>query len=145
MWRCPSVILLTPCTSPVGDWRLPDEDFGAPGDGATDDHQPSQGQHEQHGAGHQGSGEEQGQRLSDDFHLYAIEWEPEAVRFYFDSKLYATFAPSQLPADGKWAYDHPFFIILNVAVGGDWPGAPDETTVFPQQMLVDYVRVYQKG
>jgi len=85
-----------------------------------------------------------GQRLSDDFHLYAIEWEPAAVRFYFDSKLYATFTPSQLPADGKWVYDHPFFILLNVAVGGDWPGSPDETTVFPQQMLVDYVRVYQK-
>jgi beta-glucanase (GH16 family) len=86
-----------------------------------------------------------GQRLSDDYHLYAIEWEPAAVRFYFDSKLYATFTPSRLPAGGKWAYDHPFFILLNVAVGGDWPGSPDETTVFPQKMFVDYVRVYQKN
>ena len=42
-------------------------------------------------------------------------------------------------------YDHPFFIILNVAVGGDWPGNPDETSVFPQTMLVDYVRVYQRA
>ena len=85
-----------------------------------------------------------GQRLSDDYHLYAIEWEPSTVRFYFDSKLYATFTASQLAAGGKWVYDHPFFLLLNVAVGGDWPGSPDETTVFPQKMFVDYVRVYQK-
>ncbi len=43
----------------------------------------------------------------------------------------------------NWVFDHPFFIVLNVAVGGDWPGSPDATTVFPQTMLVDYVRVYQ--
>jgi len=86
-----------------------------------------------------------GQRLSDDYHLYAIEWEPSVARFYFDSTLYATFTPSQLPEGGKWVYDHPFFILLNVAVGGDWPGSPDETTIFPQKMFVDYVRVYQKS
>jgi beta-glucanase (GH16 family) len=45
----------------------------------------------------------------------------------------------------KWVYDHPFFMILNLAVGGDWPGAPDNTTVFPQTLLVDYVRVYKKS
>jgi beta-glucanase (GH16 family) len=44
---------------------------------------------------------------------------------------------------GPWVFDHPFFIILNNAVGGDWPGPPDASTVFPQRMLVDYVRVYQ--
>jgi len=43
----------------------------------------------------------------------------------------------------KWVFDHPFYIILNVAVGGKWPGPPDSTTVFPQAMLVDYVRVYK--
>jgi beta-glucanase (GH16 family) len=43
----------------------------------------------------------------------------------------------------KWVFDHPFFIILNVAVGGDWTGPPDETTTFPRTMLVDYVRVYK--
>jgi beta-glucanase (GH16 family) len=48
-----------------------------------------------------------------------------------------------IPDNTEWAFDHPFFIILNVAVGGNWPGEPDDTTVFPQQMLVDYVRVYQ--
>ena len=85
-----------------------------------------------------------GQNFADDFHLYAVEWEPGTVRFYVDSNLYATFTQSQWPAGGAWIFDHPFFIILNVAVGGDWPGSPDSTTVFPQQMLVDYVRVYTK-
>jgi len=85
-----------------------------------------------------------GQKFADDFHLYAVEWEPGTVRFYVDSNLYATFNSSQWPAGGTWAFDHPFFIILNVAVGGDWPGAPDNSTIFPQQMLVDYVRVYSK-
>ena len=85
-----------------------------------------------------------GQKFADDFHLYAVEWEPGTIRFYVDSTLYATFNSSQWPAGGTWVFDHPFFIILNVAVGGSWPGSPDNSTVFPQQMLVDYVRVYTK-
>jgi beta-glucanase (GH16 family) len=85
-----------------------------------------------------------GQNFSDDFHLYAVEWEPGTIRLYVDTALYATSNSSQWPAGGAWVFDHPFFIILNVAVGGDWPGSPDGTTVFPQQMLVDYVRVYTK-
>jgi beta-glucanase (GH16 family) len=83
-------------------------------------------------------------RLSDDFHLYAIEWEPQSVRFYLDSQIYATFTSAEWPAGGTWVFDHPFFIILNVAVGGNWPGPPDSTTKLPQKMLVDYVRVYKK-
>ncbi|MGO9268914.1 MAG: family 16 glycosylhydrolase [Terriglobia bacterium] len=85
-----------------------------------------------------------GARFADDFHVFAVEWEPNVVRFYVDSNLYATDTPSSLPAGSTWVLDHPFFILLNVAVGGGWPGAPDSSTVFPQQMLVDYVRVYQK-
>jgi beta-glucanase (GH16 family) len=85
-----------------------------------------------------------GQNFSDAFHLYAVEWEPGTIRFYVDSNLYATFTQSQWPAGGTWVFDHPFFLLLNVAVGGNWPGSPDSTTVFPQQMLVDYVRVYAK-
>ena len=85
-----------------------------------------------------------GQNFADDFHLYAVEWEPGTVRFYVDSNLYATVTQSQWPAGGTWTFDHPFFILLNVAVGGSWPGSPDATTSFPQQMLVDYVRVYTK-
>ena len=83
--------------------------------------------------------------FSDNFHEYAIEWEPNVLRFYMDEYLYATFVPGQLPPGEKWVFDHPFFIILNLAVGGDWPGPPDSTTQFPQQMLVDYVRVYEKA
>ena len=85
-----------------------------------------------------------GRNFADDFHLYAIEWEPDIVRFYVDSNLYATFNSSQWPAGGKWVFDHPFFIILNLAVGGNWPGSPDASTKLPQSMLVDYVRVYTK-
>jgi beta-glucanase (GH16 family) len=85
--------------------------------------------------------------LSDDFHIYAVEWETNVVRFYVDTTLYETRTPADIPADAganaKWVYDHPFFILINVAVGGTFPGPPDGTT-FPQAMLVDYVRVYKR-
>jgi beta-glucanase (GH16 family) len=84
-----------------------------------------------------------GRKFSDDFHSFAVEWEPNVVRFYVDGRLYKTRTPADLPAGSSWVFDHPFFIILNVAVGGGWPGNPDTTTVFPQKMLVDYVRVYR--
>ena len=83
------------------------------------------------------------QKFSDDFHIYAIEWEPNQIRFYVDNTLYATRTSSEIPAGTTWVFDHNFFIILNVAIGGGWPGNPDGTTVFPQTMLVDYVRVYE--
>jgi beta-glucanase (GH16 family) len=82
-----------------------------------------------------------GQKFADDFHIFAVEWEPAAIRFYVDGNLYQTKTPAD--ASGKrWVFDHPFFIILNVAVGGNFPGSPDDTTIFPQVMTVDYVRVY---
>lgn len=82
--------------------------------------------------------------FSDDFHLYAVEWEPEAIRWYVDSNLYQTLTPASLPTGARWVFDHPFYILLNLAVGGNLPHNPDETTVFPQSLLVDYVRVYQR-
>ena len=85
------------------------------------------------------------QKFADDFHLFAVEWEPAVIRFYVDKDLYATVIPADLPKGSKWVYDHPFFLLLNVAVGGDWPGSPDPTTTFPQTMLVDYVRVYRRA
>jgi beta-glucanase (GH16 family) len=84
-------------------------------------------------------------RFTDDFHIYAVEWEPKAIRFYVDDHLYATRTPAELPKGTKWAYSHPFFILLNVAVGGSWPGNPDATAQYPQTMLVDYVRVYKRS
>lgn len=80
--------------------------------------------------------------FADDFHIYTVEWEPETIRWYVDDALTFTVSADDVP--GAWVYDHPFFIIMNVAVGGSWPGYPDETTTFPQQMKVDYVRVYQR-
>ena len=84
------------------------------------------------------------QKVSDKFHTFAVEWGPNVIRFYVDDLLYKTRTPADLPAGTSWVFDRPFFVILNVAVGGGWPGNPDATTVFPQQMLVDYVRVYQR-
>ena len=81
-------------------------------------------------------------KLSDDFHVYAIEWATDVVRFYVDGHLFETRTPADLPAGKQWVYNHPFFMILNLAVGGTWPGSPDTTTVLPAHMLVDYVRVY---
>jgi beta-glucanase (GH16 family) len=84
-----------------------------------------------------------GAKFADDFHVFAIEWETNTIRWYVDGNLYST----RTPADTKgntWVFDHPFFIILNLAVGGDWPGNPDGTTVFPQKMLIDYIHVCQK-
>jgi len=82
--------------------------------------------------------------FNDDFHIFALEWEPNEIRWYLDGKLYETQtkwytkdAPYPAPFDQK------FFIILNFAVGGAWPGPPSKDTVFPQTMQVDYVRVYQ--
>ena len=84
------------------------------------------------------------ERLNESFHVFAVEWEPSEIRFYVDENLYATRRPSDLPQGAKWVYDHPFFILLNLAVGGAWPGNPDNTTEFPQKMWVDYVRVYRR-
>jgi beta-glucanase (GH16 family) len=85
-----------------------------------------------------------GAKLADGYHVFAVEWETEVVRFYVDDTLYETRTPTDVPAGKTWVYDHPFFLLLNVAVGGGWPGDPDDTTTFPQTMLVDYVRVYER-
>jgi len=80
---------------------------------------------------------------ADDFHVYALEWEPGEVRWYRDGILYHSARPDLVKGD--WVFEHPFFVILNLAVGGAWPGNPDAATVYPQQMLVDYVRVYKRA
>ncbi len=81
--------------------------------------------------------------FSDAFHVFAVEWEPQVIRFYVDNILYETQTIDSIPSHKHWAFDHPFFVLLNVAVGGQWPGNPDASTSFPTSMLVDYVRVYQ--
>lgn len=87
-----------------------------------------------------------GKTYADDFHIFALEWEPTEIRWYLDDELFHTATEwftsaktGQFPAP----YDQDFHLIVNVAVGGHWPGSPDETSTFPQMMYVDYVRVYQ--
>jgi len=86
-----------------------------------------------------------GSFFKDDFHVFAVEWEENVVRFYVDDNLYETRTPADSTAKGgRWVFDHPFSIILNLAVGGSFGGVPNATTVFPQTLLVDYVRVYAR-
>jgi beta-glucanase (GH16 family) len=78
------------------------------------------------------------------FHTYAVDWDQSHMTFSVDGNAFFTVTKADTEAHrGPWVYDHPFYIILNNAVGGDWPGAPDASSVFPQSMLIDYVRVYQ--
>ena len=80
-------------------------------------------------------------RFDTEFHIFGIEWGPDYINFYLDDILYNQITPSDVPGD--WVFDQPFFIIMNLAVGGNFGGPPNEDTVFPQTLLVDYVRVYQ--
>jgi beta-glucanase (GH16 family) len=80
------------------------------------------------------------------FHTYAVEWSATAISFFVDDMMYETHVPTDATSNGgEWPFTAPAFIILNLAVGGGWPGDPDNTTVFPQEMLVDWVRVYTKS
>jgi beta-glucanase (GH16 family) len=82
--------------------------------------------------------------FADRFHLYAVEWEPGFIRWSVDNKTYFLLTPANLTSGQTWVFDRPFFLLLNLAVGGNWPGSPDSTTVFPQCLRVDYVRVYTR-
>lgn len=78
--------------------------------------------------------------LAGGFHVYAVDWEPDRIRWYFDETCYHTMTPADLR--GKpWLFDHDFYLLLNVAVGGIASVTPDDSTPFPQSMLVDYIRV----
>lgn len=80
-------------------------------------------------------------RFDNDFHVFGIEWDENYINYYVDDVLYNQITPEDVP--GEWVFNQPFYIILNMAVGGNLPGSPNSDTVFPQEMLVDYVRVYQ--
>ena len=79
-------------------------------------------------------------RFDAGFHTYAIEWTEDRITWFVNDERYQSVGRDEVP--GRWAYDHPFFVILNVAVGGGFVGPPNETTTFPQTMLIDWVRVY---
>lgn len=127
---------------------------GWPGCGEIDimesiGHQPSTLFATLHGPGYSGEHGKQGhlqltdKALGDDFHVYGVEWDATGIKWTFDGKVYNAIHPADV-APNAWPFDQPFFIILNLAVGGYWPGNPDASTVFPQQLLVDYVRVYKQ-
>ena len=81
----------------------------------------------------------EGATLADGFHDYAVEWEPGEIRC--GRRRVSSRAATRLPGGARWVFDHPFFLILNVAVGGNFGGPPDATTPFPQALRVDHVRV----
>jgi beta-glucanase (GH16 family) len=104
-----------------------------------------------HGPGYSGTGITgiyklpMGKRLSDDFHTFSIEWGADVVEFFVDGTSYLKASRAVMPARSTWVFNSPFFLILNLAVGGSPApvGYPDGATPFPQEMLVDYVRVYK--
>ena len=103
-----------------------------------------------HGPGYSGAEgvtkayELENDRFDAGFHVFGIEWAPDYINYYVDDVLYNQITPDDVT--GEWVFDNgPFYIILNVAVGGSLPGSPNAETVFPQTMLVDYVRVFKKN
>ena len=102
----------------------------------------AQGQHASSGGSYYAGG----LCFANDYHVYAIEWDPNEFRWYVDDVKYFTANTWSSDTNPYPApFNQPFYFILNIAVGGSWPGPPNQTTVFPQQMLVDWVRVYQKN
>ena len=82
-------------------------------------------------------------RFDQEFHVFAIEWGTDFVEWYVDDYLYARVEADDVP--GEWVYDHPFYLIMNIAIGGNYVGFPTSETPLPQSMVVDYVRVYSLG
>lgn len=102
-----------------------------------------------HGPGYSGAlgfsqWNRQSYNIADDFHTYAIEWEPNEIRWFYDGVQYHKVNRTDV-GDREWVFDQPFFIILNLAVGGQLPGPIGLDTVFPAQLNVDYIRVYEKA
>jgi beta-glucanase (GH16 family) len=100
-----------------------------------------------HGPGYSGSGGigagytlPGGQAFADAFHTFAIDWAPDSIKWSVDGNVYQTRTPADVGGN-TWVFNKPFFLILNLAVGGYWPGDPDGSTVFPQQLVVDSVSV----
>ena len=135
-------------------WMLGDRKLGWPDDGEIDimEHlgrEPKTLYGTLHGPGYSGARGLGGNvRLETDlaagFHVFAVEWAPGEVRWLLDEREYHRVRQSDLPAGTKWVFDHDFHLLLNLAVGGNWPGNPDSSTRFPQSLRVDYVRVYQR-
>ncbi|MCM3521270.1 family 16 glycosylhydrolase [Curtobacterium sp. P97] len=85
-----------------------------------------------------------GAAWADAHHVFGVDWRPGSVTWLVDGVAQRTVTRADV-GTSPWVFDKPFFVLLNVAVGGTWPGSPDATTRFPQQMLVDWVRVWQQA
>ena len=83
------------------------------------------------------------EQVDADYHVYAIEWDADSISWFVDDVNFFNVNKAQVEQYGTWVFDHPFFFLFNIAVGGNWPGSPNETSTFPQRMYIDYVRVYQ--
>ncbi len=82
-----------------------------------------------------------GKKFSEEFHVFTIIWEPGKIEWFVNDNKFFTLTPATVSE--QWRFDQEFFFIMNIAVGGNWPGSPNSTTQFPQQMIVDYIRVFQ--
>lgn len=80
-------------------------------------------------------------RFDTDFHIFAVEWDADGIHWFVDEHQYLSLSSTDVT--GEWTYNHPFFILINLAVGGNYVGSPNQYTTFPQTMLIDYIRVYQ--
>ncbi|MEQ8573829.1 MAG: glycoside hydrolase family 16 protein, partial [Fulvivirga sp.] len=83
----------------------------------------------------------QNDRFDTGFHVFGIEWGSDFVNYYVDDVLYNQITPADVP--GEWVFNKPFYLIINLAVGGTFVGSPNNETVFPQTMIIDYVRIYK--
>ena len=81
--------------------------------------------------------------VDQNYHIYAIEWNQDSIRWFVDDVQFYSITKAQVEQYGNWVTDHPFFFLLNVAVGGTWPGSPNSSSTFPQRMYIDYIRVYE--
>jgi beta-glucanase (GH16 family) len=86
-----------------------------------------------------------GETFTDDFHIFAVEWDPGRITFSVDSEVYHAVNSSDVNARGDWVFDHDFFVLLNLAVGGGFVGPVGPNTVFPATVLVDYVRIFERA
>lgn len=136
-------------------WMLPTKDnFQWPKDGEIDitelvGHEPervhSTVHFEQNNGEHKNMGTSyalQEEIFADDFHVFSIEWKLNEIQFFVDGNRFFTVNSSSL-APHNYPFNNTFHLIMNIAVGGIWPGYPDDTTQFPQSLIVDYVKVYQ--
>ncbi|RZB13926.1 glycosyl hydrolase family protein [Streptomyces sp. F001] len=135
-------------------WMLGNDlgDVGWPASGEIDvmenvGYEPSTVHGTIHGPGYSGSGGigaayslPNGQAFADGFHTFAVDWAPDSITWSVDGNVYQRRTPADL-GGRTWVFNKPFFLIMNLAVGGYWPGDPDGSTVFPQQLVVDHVSV----